>query len=329
MFNQCISNESLTNIHVICKLNPQALTLVVGYFVLGPSELYKLVKEIGKFVQNFRTLGAEATKSFESTMENQLELTELRKAQRELNDAFSFRRSINTDEGMTAFDENLYKGAEEVGVAAGAAAAVATEMEDGTATKKKKRLVRRKKKAVVEETPLAEERDLLTEYPDLDMLDEPSNGATASTDDSLRAQRMERLGGDSSTTGTQEPDWFTASEEDIASKVLSQQPNNSDPALEAYEKNRFQSQLSAEAWNKQIMDNEDDLAPLAMVMKRLAILEEEKQAADRRLEEEYQRRMDNEDKYYLEKRRILEESIEEIQTGLYGGENKAEGPKFT
>jgi hypothetical protein len=39
--------------------------------------------------------------------------------------------------------------------------------------------------------------------------------------------------------------------------------------------------------------------------------------------------MDNEDKYYLEKRRVLEESIEEIQTGLYGGEIKAEGPKFT
>jgi hypothetical protein len=231
---------------------------------------------------------------------------------------------------MEAFDENLLKGTEQVGVGA-AAAAVATDMEDGTATKKKRRLVRRKKKAVVEETPTVEERDLLTEYPDLDMLDEPSNGATAPTDDSLRAQRMERLGGESSTAATQEPDWFTASEEDIASKILSQQPNNSNPALEAYEKNRFQSQLSAEAWNKQIMDNEDDLAPLAMVMKRLAILEEEKQAADRRLEEEYQRRMDNEDKYYLEKRRVLEESIEEIQTGLYGGGNKAEaeGPKFT
>eukprot|EP00804_Cyclotella_cryptica_P009922 CCRYP_017356-RA/>CCRYP_017356-RA protein AED:0.34 eAED:0.36 QI:0/0.5/0.33/1/0.5/0.33/3/1222/192 len=66
-----------------------AVTLVVGYVILGPSELYKLVKEIGKFIQNFRTLGAEATKSFEATMENQLELTELRKAQRELNEAFS------------------------------------------------------------------------------------------------------------------------------------------------------------------------------------------------------------------------------------------------
>ena len=315
----------------------QALILVVGYFVLGPTELYKLVKEIGKFVQNFRTLGAEATKSFESTMENQLELTELRKAQRELNDAFSFRRSINTDEGMEAFDESLYKSSAEGDAVAAATAAVATPAggettsEEGGTKKKKRRLVRRKKKAVVEEAP-AEEKDLLSEYPDLDMLDEqPVNGSDApADDDSLRAQRLERLGGGSEAASA-EPDWFTASEEDIASKVLNQQPTTSNPALEAYEKNRFQSQLSADEWNKQIMENEDELAPLAMVMKRLAILEEEKQAADRRLEEEYQRRMDNEDKYYLEKRRVLEESIVEIQEEAYGGGDKveAQGPKFS
>ena len=54
-----------------------------------------------------------------------------------------------------------------------------------------------------------------------------------------------------------------------------------------------------------------------MVMKRLAILEEEKNAADRLLEEEYQKRTNNEDKYYLEKRRVLEEAITEIQEGVY------------
>ena len=52
----------------------QATILLVGYFVLGPSDLYKLVKEIGKFIQNVRTLGTEATKTFENTMESQLEL---------------------------------------------------------------------------------------------------------------------------------------------------------------------------------------------------------------------------------------------------------------
>ena len=40
----------------------------VAVIVLGPSDLYKLVKEIGKFIQNARTLGAEAAKSFEGTI---------------------------------------------------------------------------------------------------------------------------------------------------------------------------------------------------------------------------------------------------------------------
>ncbi len=55
-----------------------------------------------------------------------------------------------------------------------------------------------------------------------------------------------------------------------------------------------------------------------MVMQRLAILDEEKRAADKRIEEEYTRRLDNEDKYYLEKRSVLLEAIADIQEGVYG-----------
>ena len=316
-----------------------ATILVVGYFVLGPSELYKLVKEIGKFVQNFRSLSTEASKQFESTMENQLELTELRKAQTELNNAFSFRRSINTDEAVDAFTENeLFTekaAAAAAATASGAAAVAEGEAEGATAVKKKKRLVRRKKKKVVveeEPAPVEEElsnldREIAMEYPDLDMLDEEPPSADVQSkineEDKLRAERMERLSGGSSSTTTQEPDWFTASEEEIASEVLNTTPK--DPALEAYEKNRFQSQLTAEDWNAQIMANEDKLSPLAMVMQRLAILEEEKNAADRRLEEEYERRMDNEDKFYLEKRRVLEEAIEDIQRDAFSDMNGGGG----
>lgn len=324
-----------------------ATILVVGYFVLGPSELYKLVKEIGKFIQNFRSLSTEATKQFESTMENQLELTELRKAQSELNEAFSFRRSINTDETLEAFAEN-----EPVASAAAAAtAATATTTAEGDGTvKKKRRLVRRKKKKVVEEEESAEDneelsnldREIAMEYPDLDMLDDATEEPSAedvqakiNEEDKLRAERMERLSGgsSSSSSGAEEPDWFTATEEEIASEVLSSsntQPQ--DPAMAQYEKTRFQSQLSASDWNAQIMANEDKLSPLAMIMQRLAILEEEKAAADRRLEEEFERRMDNEDKFYLEKRRVLEEAIEDVQRGAFaamengdGGEEKEKG----
>jgi hypothetical protein len=321
------------------------------------------VKEIGKFIQNFRSLSSEAAAQFEGTMENQLELTELRKAQAELNDAFSFRRSINTDEGAAAFEKTSF--AENTSAAATAAgattAAVAgntatasdgstVAVEEGVTPKKKRRLVRRKKKKVVEEEEAADDfevprdEDILKEYPDLDMLDadlpptSSSSSAEVSEEEKLRAERLERLGGgsgNSSASSTGEPDWFTASEEDVASAVLDQPMNGNvprDPALEQYESTRFQSQLSVEEWNKQIMANEDELAPLSMVMKRLAILEEEKQAADRRLEEEYQRRMDNEDKFYLEKRKVLEEAITDIQEGVYGSGSKEEenvGPKFS
>jgi len=316
-----------------------AVTLIVGYFVLGPSDLYKLVKEIGKFIQNFRTLGAEATKSFESTMENQLEMTELRKAQAELNEAFSFRRSINTDSdaeafGGTSFTDNASSASEGSGAIAAtavvgpAAGATTVEGEDGAVVKKKRRLVRRKKKVVVEK-PTEEEREIEKEYPDLDILesDFPESRTGISEEERLRTERLERLGG---STTTSEPDWFKASDEDVASKILDQ-PAPANPALERYETDRFKSQLSAEQWNAQIMANEDELAPLSMVMKRLAILEEEKQSADRLLEEEYQKRMDNEDKYYLEKRRVLEEAITDIQEGVYASKDAetASGPKFS
>mmetsp|Transcript_31697 Transcript_31697/g.54044 ORF Transcript_31697/g.54044 Transcript_31697/m.54044 type:complete len:447 (+) Transcript_31697:153-1493(+) len=323
-----------------------AVTLIVGYLVLGPSDLYKLVKEVGKFIQNFRTLGTEAAKQFEGTMENQLELTELRKAQAELNDAFSFRRSINTYEdgqafGATSFSENAAAASTEFAAAgAGAATATATAgaataegatTAEGAPVKKKRRLVRRKKKKAAEPEP--EEINVPSPeeiYPDLDMLD-----AELTEEEKLRAERLERLSGgeteqpltysssssSSSSSTSSEPDWFTASEEEIASQVLENDPLVKDPALDAFEKNRFQSQLSAEDWNAQIMANEDQLAPLSMVMKRLAILEEEKNAADKRLEEEYQKRMDNEDKFYLEKRRVLEEAIVEIQEGVYANKN--------
>ena len=81
----------------------QFLIVLVGYFVLGPSDLYKLVKQIGAFIQNIRTLGNDLSTTFESNMESTLQLEEIRKAQRELNDAFSFRRTINVDADTFSF----------------------------------------------------------------------------------------------------------------------------------------------------------------------------------------------------------------------------------
>jgi hypothetical protein len=47
---------------------------------------------------------------------------------------------------------------------------------------------------------------------------------------------------------------------------------------------RFQAQFSG-SWNDQIMAKTEDLKPLAAIMERLAVLEEEKNAADARLRE--------------------------------------------
>ena len=273
-----------------------AVTLLVGYFVLGPSDLYKLVKEIGKLIQNFRTLGAEAAKTFEGTMDDQLDLKELRKAQSELNEAFSFRRSINTDEGMGAFEmENSFSENTATAAATTTAAAVASDnvatasdgstvaIEEGVQVKKKRRLVRRKKKKVVEEDEegeeLSEEFNVPSEedkYPDLDMLDVPNlteeerypdldmlDVPNLTEEERLRAERLERLSGSSDDEISSEPDWFNASKEDIASEVLSQngEQQQEDAAMSSYAKQRFQSQLSAEDWNKQIMEKEDELGP--------------------------------------------------------------------
>jgi Sec-independent protein translocase protein TatA len=311
-----------------------AVTLLVGYFVLGPSDLYKLTKEIGKFIQSFRTLSTEASKSFESTMENQLDLQEMRKAQAELNSAFSFRRSINTDAQGDAFSE-IPPMAQPAGEAAAAATATATATGDAGKTTVKKKKKRRRVKKKVAPTTVDEIPAFSGDIPDLDMSQEFKNElmkdqVSTNTDTSanpmkmsdtadeatrLRNERMDRLQNGQPSTP---PDWYSASESDIASEVLSQQeqPMGPTPAESAAAESRFANQLSGD-WNQQILENEDQLSPLGKVMERLAILEEEKMASDSRLEEEFRLRAENEEKFYRKKRQLLEDASAEIAASVY------------
>ena len=80
--------------------------------------------------------------------------------------------------------------------------------------------------------------------------------------------------------------------------------------------NRFQAQLS-DNWNEQILAKEGELGPVAEIMKRLAILEEEKIAADKRLQEEFKLREENEERFYREKRQLLEEAAAQIQNDAF------------
>ncbi|KAJ8613346.1 hypothetical protein CTAYLR_002240 [Chrysophaeum taylorii] len=74
---------------------PELLVVcAAGYFLLGPQELYKLAREIGKLVSNARAAVIASAAEWQSTMDQQLDLSELRDVQaaaRELQDAFNFR----------------------------------------------------------------------------------------------------------------------------------------------------------------------------------------------------------------------------------------------
>ena len=329
--------------HANTHTHAQAVIVLVGYFILGPTELYKLTKEIGKTIQNFRSLSTEASKSFESTMENQLELDELRKAQRELNDAFSFRRSINTDE-VSDFNEVVQPPSEtEIAeTAAGAAGATAGAAAGAGAAPKKRKVKRRRVRKQPEETAATTSDEAATmsaagydtsvmesNVPDLDMSD-----AFQSDEEKLREERMARLaasGGTQQPSAEDKPDWF----DDRGLDELMTTPkasmddsdsNNNNPfdtsdlwsESKAEEQERFAAQLSGQ-WNDSILENEDRLGPLAKIMDRLAILEEEKKAATLRLQEEFQMRNELEEKFYQQKRAALEEAAAEVQAEAYAG----------
>lgn len=300
-----------------------AVIVLVGYFILGPTDLYKLVKEIGKTIQNVRTLGVEASKSFENTMEDQLELQELRKAQQELNDAFSFRRSINVEEDSYFSEGSPEAKAVETVTATTTATAVAAATETGAPAKKKIKRRRRIKKKV---EPAPEEAAAIPpvandgNVPDLDMTDafapvkpEP---AAAPVDPAPTPVPVSAEAGSA--------DWFKEQ------KAVPEQFGGSYEAAgtgeDAYEQDRFAAQLSGN-WNQQILDNEDKLSPLSKVMERLAILEEEKLAADRRLEEEFRFKAELEEKFYEEKRKLLEDAAAEVQAEAYASMAEAASNK--
>ena len=75
---------------------------------------------------------------------------------------------------------------------------------------------------------------------------------------------------------------------------------------------RFQQQLDVDAWNKNIMDNEENLEPLAVIMKKIALLEEEREGRVKMLEEEFRLKQEMEERFYREKKAILEEGASVI-----------------
>lgn len=309
--------------------------------MLGPSDLYKLTKEIGKFVQNFRTFTADATASLENNFESQLQLEEIRKAQRELNDAFSFRRSINVDADTNPFEVNAQTprsddyyveptvGADvPVDMGSGAVAATATATAETTKAAPKKKIRRRrvKKQVVVAEEDEDEDEEpfcvptggdstksLANNVPDLSIDDdaeklwaseESADRALREANEQLRKEAMEEEAAQRRKERMERLEAAVPDEDEMQAASA-----------------RFQAQLSGN-WNDSILaKKEEELSPLASIMERLALLEEEKQAADERLQEEFRLREENEERFYRQKRELLEEAAAQIQADIYAKPN--------
>ena len=199
-----------------------------------------------------------------------------------------------------------------------------------------------KRRKVKAEASPAEEIPIpgMGNVPDLDMSDafqstsEPGVVAASVVDDDsalngadrIREERKTRLA--SGTQPDSKPDWFDdrGLDELMATPKEKSQTDGEETSpfsdmwseSKAEEADRFAAQLSGQ-WNESILENEDMLSPLAKIMDRLAILEEEKKAATMRLEEEFRMRGELEEKFYRQKRELLEESAAEIQAKAYAG----------
>lgn len=319
----------------------------MGYFVLGPSDLYKVVKEVGKFIQNIRTLGTDLSTTFENNMESTLQLDELRKAQRELNDAFSFRRSINVDADGDAFSVQAGS-AQEAEAAAAAAAAASTVTASSSSSQaasgvvadpinarpKKIRRRVRKKEAVEdeeEEVPDLMATPFVNNVPDLEMPElvkssssSSSSGITAEEAAEIEAEFDQYVLNPSppTTAFSGMDDWY-GEQKAAYGERKEQAAKAADSTMDqgSGAQNRFQQQLSGN-WNDQILAAGDKLEPMALVMNKIALLEQEKMAAIRRLEEEFAKRTELEEKYYQEQRKLLEEASKEVQNVAFGVDSK-------
>ena len=274
---------------------PELLVVVlIGYFVLGPNELYKLTKEIGKFISSFRAVGTEATKAFTDNMENQIALDEIRKARDDLNDAFSFRRSINWDE-----DDNNENDVDFAGGGGAAAAATAAPVSpppatDGTSGKPRKKIRKRVKKRPKPEVP--EEEGEAAAAVAAAATSPTATGAGAGAGVEAGAEDVELPTQYGYGSYEPEPTAFKGNYDQIPDDKGDDNPYSfqgdtfpdlnlaeDGPAINTFEQKaaseRFNSQLDIDSWNSRIMANEEALDPMAKIMEKIALLEEER--ADR------------------------------------------------
>ena len=99
---------------------PEVLVIAaVGYFLLGPEELYRLSKEIGKIVGQAREYVTKSAAEWQATLDGETfefkEVKEIQAAAQELQDAFNFRsaRYSNDYSNFNTGEEQNYTPPEE------------------------------------------------------------------------------------------------------------------------------------------------------------------------------------------------------------------------
>ena len=99
---------------------PEVLVIAaVGYFLLGPEELYRLSKEIGKVVGQAREYVTKSAAEWQATLDGETfefkEVKEIQAAAQELQDAFNFRsaRYSNDYSNFNTGEEQNYTPPEE------------------------------------------------------------------------------------------------------------------------------------------------------------------------------------------------------------------------
>ena len=99
---------------------PEVLVIAaVGYFLLGPEELYRLSKEIGKIVGQAREYVTKSAAEWQATLDGETfefkEVKEIQAAAQELQDAFNFRsaRYSNDYSNFNTGNEETYQPPEE------------------------------------------------------------------------------------------------------------------------------------------------------------------------------------------------------------------------
>ena len=334
------------------KLNFSLSLSLSSLFSLHPLlkhvRLYRITKEVGKFISNIRSVGSETASSLTETLEGQLQLDEIRRAKDELESAFDFRRSINRDY-QNQYD---YKAGRRSGEGEGEDRILEEEEgkyvsmegnekgQGGSEGKKKvrRRMVRRKKTKEEEEvagsTTKQAPTSTQTQTQTQTAVEDWESAIGNTNQDPVHQQEQQKVQKDDDEEEEEMSDdeWYadlmSKGEDNINDEYEDGGGGGGEDAdgdvaddADDYEmdiaKSRFQSQLDSSSYNASVLSqSESNLSQsnaVVEIMKRLALLEEERKEALNLVREEAKKKGEINEKAFREKKELLQDGIRAIQ----------------